>query len=274
MDDLRATGDRIQPDAAYRLLHRGEPDYERPLLEPTDEQIERIRGLLDRIYGTEQAESCFDELLRLMQVYYAHKTDEMIEHDRGFDRAERFTEKDVILITYGDLVVSPDEPPLQVLGRLLETYNQNVSAVHILPFFPYSSDRGFSVVDYEEVDPHLGHWEDVEVPLDPLPADVRRCDQPHFGQEPLVPGVPQRQPGLRRLLHRLHQPRGDLGGGPQADPPAADLRRAERVRHAPWHPLRLDDVQPGPDRPELQEPPGAAADARRAPAVRAARCRT
>ena len=148
MHDLRVTGDRIEPEVAYRLLHRGEPDYGRPLLE--------------RIYGEEQAASCFDELLRLMRVYYAHKTDEMIEQDRDFDRAERFTERDVILITYGDLVVSSDEPPLQVLGHLLEAYNQNVTTVHILPFFPYSSDRGFSVIDYEQVDPHLGRWEDVE----------------------------------------------------------------------------------------------------------------
>ena len=36
------------------------------------------------------------------------------------------------------------------------------STVHILPFFPYSSDRGFSVIDYEEVDPRLGGWEDIE----------------------------------------------------------------------------------------------------------------
>ena len=38
-----------------------------------------------------------------------------------------------------------------------------INTVHILPFFPYSSDRGFSIIDFEEVDPRLGAWEDIEV---------------------------------------------------------------------------------------------------------------
>ena len=37
-----------------------------------------------------------------------------------------------------------------------------VSGVHILPFFPSSSDRGFSIIAYEEVDPRLGSWDDIE----------------------------------------------------------------------------------------------------------------
>ena len=36
-----------------------------------------------------------------------------------------------------------------------------INTVHILPFFPYSSDRGFSIIDYEEVDPRLGSWDDI-----------------------------------------------------------------------------------------------------------------
>ena len=33
--------------------------------------------------------------------------------------------------------------------------------LHILPFFPYSSDDGFSVMDYRAVDPALGDWDDM-----------------------------------------------------------------------------------------------------------------
>jgi sucrose phosphorylase len=162
MEDFRVSGERIEPDVAYRRIHRPEPDYARPLLQLSDEQRERILGLLGRIYGEEEARLCFDELFRLMRVYFAYKTEEMVKQDRDFVRSERFTREDVILITYGDLVVAPDEPPLKVMYRLLDAYTQNISTVHILPFFPYSSDRGFSVVDYEQVDPELGHWEDVE----------------------------------------------------------------------------------------------------------------
>ena len=37
-----------------------------------------------------------------------------------------------------------------------------INTIHILPFFPSSSDRGFSVIDFESVDPNLGTWEDIE----------------------------------------------------------------------------------------------------------------
>jgi glycosidase len=36
-----------------------------------------------------------------------------------------------------------------------------INTLHLLPFFPYSSDRGFSVVDYTRVNPELGTWEDI-----------------------------------------------------------------------------------------------------------------
>jgi sucrose phosphorylase len=37
-----------------------------------------------------------------------------------------------------------------------------VPGVHILPFFPYSSDDGFSIIDYEQVNPDWGTWADVK----------------------------------------------------------------------------------------------------------------
>ena len=36
-----------------------------------------------------------------------------------------------------------------------------VSAVHLLPFFPSSSDDGFAVKDYRSVDPAYGTWDDI-----------------------------------------------------------------------------------------------------------------
>lgn len=72
------------------------------------------------------------------------------------------SERDSILITYGDQVRQPGVPPLQTLESFLGEYASDaVSAVHILPFYPYSSDDGFSVIDYYAVDPLLGTWEDI-----------------------------------------------------------------------------------------------------------------
>ncbi len=83
----------------------------------------------------------------------------------------RWDEDDVALITYGDSIVNDDQAPLRALASLVGSdLADAISIVHVLPFSPYSSDRGFSVIDYTEVDPNLGTWDDMaalagEVPL-------------------------------------------------------------------------------------------------------------
>ncbi len=73
-----------------------------------------------------------------------------------------WSERDILLITYGDTILSPDLPPLRSLHRWLSRrVGDAVNGVHLLPFFPYSSDDGFSVIDYRRVNPELGDWEDV-----------------------------------------------------------------------------------------------------------------
>ncbi len=77
--------------------------------------------------------------------------------------AGRVSQRDSILITYGDMVRGEGGAPLRTLADFLESHLANtVSTVHILPFFPYSSDDGFSIIDYQAVDPDFGDWQDVE----------------------------------------------------------------------------------------------------------------
>jgi sucrose phosphorylase len=67
-----------------------------------------------------------------------------------------------VLITYGDQIQSSGEPPLRTLHRFLRSRMAGlVSAVHLLPISPWSSDDGFAVIDYSKVDPALGDWGDV-----------------------------------------------------------------------------------------------------------------
>ena len=74
-----------------------------------------------------------------------------------------WSENDVLLITYGNSIREQGKHPLHTLQDFLHTYLKDVvSAVHILPFFPYSSDDGFAVIDYLRVDPELGDWPDVQ----------------------------------------------------------------------------------------------------------------
>jgi glycosidase len=73
-----------------------------------------------------------------------------------------FTERDAILITYGDQVRAPGAPPLQTLADFCARHLHDVvSGIHILPFFPFSSDDGFAVMDYRAVNPALGGWDDI-----------------------------------------------------------------------------------------------------------------
>lgn len=71
-----------------------------------------------------------------------------------------WTEQDSLLITYGDTLTSEGETPLTTLRQFLNEHVKDViSSVHVLPFCPYSSDDGFSVIDYTEVNSELGSWE-------------------------------------------------------------------------------------------------------------------
>jgi glycosidase len=73
-----------------------------------------------------------------------------------------FSERDALLITYPDMVREPGVPPLQTLRALGERYLSGlINTLHILPFFPSSSDDGYAVIDYHSVDPALGGWAEV-----------------------------------------------------------------------------------------------------------------
>lgn len=74
----------------------------------------------------------------------------------------RWNESDIVMITYGDSIVSDSEKPLVTLKQFIDSHLSNeLSGVHILPFFPYSSDDGFSVLDYSSVNESLGDWRDI-----------------------------------------------------------------------------------------------------------------
>lgn len=82
-------------------------------------------------------------------------------------QTERWSEADSLLITYGDSVRLANERPLQTLRKFLQSsIGDAISCVHVLPFCPYSSDDGFAVIDYTQVDPALGDWDDLSAIAD------------------------------------------------------------------------------------------------------------
>ncbi|NET33207.1 MAG: sugar phosphorylase [Cyanothece sp. SIO1E1] len=148
-----------------KICYQGTPDYTKsPLAIPRRVQ-EQMLARLRFLYGELEAAAHMPELERILKVHYAHKPTAMIEAEKAFDASNRFTEKDLILITYGDLLQGNAHSPLAALADFLNTIpnlSNVINTLHILPFFPYSSDRGFSITDFSSVDPELGSWQDIE----------------------------------------------------------------------------------------------------------------
>ncbi|MFH1909125.1 MAG: sugar phosphorylase [Chloroflexota bacterium] len=109
---------------------------------------------LKRLYGNEAAS------------YTQARLQKLIEHYRGRipkPADSSLSERDSLLITYGDQVQDAGKSHLQTLDDFCKTHLRGViGGVHILPFYPWSSDDGFSVKDYCAVDPSLGDWQDVQ----------------------------------------------------------------------------------------------------------------
>jgi len=122
---------------------------------PAD-RLARLRGHLERLYPGGVAADAFARLVVLLGEHLA-------AHPARPPREEPFNQEDVVLITYGDQVTEPGRRPLATLTDfLVDHVGGIVNGVHVLPFYPSTSDDGFAVVDFEEVDPALGTWEDVE----------------------------------------------------------------------------------------------------------------
>ena len=112
-----------------------------------------VRDHLRALYGEQLGAATFERLRTRLERFMSPARS---------DRRGVVTERDALLITYGDQLREPGVPPLQTLVNFCEQHLRDVvSGVHILPFYPYSSDDGFSVIDYLQVDPALGDWDDV-----------------------------------------------------------------------------------------------------------------
>lgn len=130
----------------------------------SQQKLKGIRRRLRRLYGGEQAERLIERFYHMLGRYGV-----------GAQPASRATvglwdQKDAILITYADNIRSDGEMPLKTLHAFCnESLKGVINTVHLLPFYPWTSDDGFSVVDYREVDPRYGRWKDVEA----MAADFR-----------------------------------------------------------------------------------------------------
>ena len=119
----------------------------------TKQQAQRIQRRLTRLYG-ERGPALMERFFFLLGRYGVGE--DVSAHTTYWNQ------NDVVLITYADTLKDGERTPLKVLREFcVEHLKDAVSVVHLLPFFPWSSDDGFSVIDYRQVDPGNGSWADV-----------------------------------------------------------------------------------------------------------------
>lgn len=112
---------------------------------------------LREIYGKDEAELWLDEFVSLLLKYRLLLGEKVQSPDNRLDRHTS------VLITYADSLKDAESSvPLSVLYRFLQDHvGSAISTIHLLPFYPSSSDDGFSVVDPVAVDPSFGSWDDI-----------------------------------------------------------------------------------------------------------------
>ncbi len=163
-----------------------------------------------------------------------------------------WSQEDVILITYGDSIKTENQPPLQTLHGFLQDYCKDVvTSVHILPFFPYSSDDGFSVINFSAVNESLGDWQDISSISDDyhLMADlvINHCSSRSLWFENFKLG---REPGLDYFV--TADPKDDIEQvvRPRTSPLLRETQTNEGIKHV-WCTFSHDQVDLNFKNPEV-----------------------
>ena len=120
-----------------------------------DELREKIHHHLNQIYVNNDNRALSEKIIA---VFFQDR--DLISPNPNISK---WDSSDVILITYAHSIIERKKAPLQTLLNFLDNHIQpHINAVHILPYFPYSSDDGFAVIDFKKINDAFGSWEDIE----------------------------------------------------------------------------------------------------------------
>ncbi|HBF42635.1 MAG TPA: hypothetical protein DDW42_03205 [Desulfobacteraceae bacterium] len=123
--------------------------------------LKHIKNILTVIYSREKTNRIFGDFKNLMDVH--GRSDIIRKKRKKYNDRVLLNEKDAVLITYPDTIYEEGEKPLVTLLHFLKKYVRGaVTGVHLLPFFPSSSDGGYAVINFKEVDPMFGSWEHIQ----------------------------------------------------------------------------------------------------------------
>ena len=117
--------------------------------------ILRVSNHLKNLYPQVDHFDLCHQIISLMKLSQVDSTP--VAHLNLWDQS------DVVLISYGDSIKNDTDKPLKALNQFISEHLEPcITSVHLLPFFPWSSDDGFSVIDYYQVNESLGDWQDIE----------------------------------------------------------------------------------------------------------------
>tara|TARA_R110000782_G_scaffold12198_4_gene36858 strand:+ start:1095 stop:2819 length:1725 start_codon:yes stop_codon:yes gene_type:complete len=121
---------------------------------PIDGLQARVLNHIAQVYPDINARELSARLIATMGLYEKHSEPEQYKN--------HWDEEDIAVITYGNTFTRKNETPLDTLYNFLSAYlKDSINIVHLLPFFPYSSDDGFAVLDYTLVNDACGDWDDI-----------------------------------------------------------------------------------------------------------------
>lgn len=192
----------------------------------------RLTGLLENLYSQEVAAVTAKRLLSLTQDLA-----EQPAHRSGLNQ------NGALLITYADSIRSAEFEPLTALRQFLSNHvGDSVQRVHLLPFYPSSSDDGFAVTDYRRVDHHIGDWQHVgELAEDyALMFDlvINHCSREHLWFADFVGG---RSPGKEFFITLPEDSDTSAVIRPRSSPLISDVQTYAGIRHV-WTTFSADQI--------------------------------
>lgn len=199
----------------------------------------RVAQHLEAIYDSESLSVSYDELAaELLELMALSDQDYQPVRNRNY-----WSERDAIVITYGDTIQREDEKPLTTLKHFFDTHvDSEISGLHILPFYPWSSDDGFAVIDYSSVNESLGSWQEIKAISEDydLMADlvINHCSSRSLWFENFVQG---RDPG--RDFFFTADPAADLSEvvRPRTTPLLREVETSEGMKYV-WCTFSHDQV--------------------------------